>query len=400
MSNRTLIQPDIEFIKYLKKSGGETLKKCYQCASCSVVCSLSPQDEAFPRKEMMLAGWGQKETLLSDPDIWLCHDCSDCSYYCPRGAKPADVLSAIRSYIVEFFAFPRFMGSILRNPKYLFPLLLIPFIVLFGILYVNLGGDFSQLNEGEIIFARFFPHGILEVFFIGGNVLIFLFAGIGLYRYWNCLNFQSPEKQSKSFINVMLNTFIEILSHKNFSICSTNSTRFWGHLLIFYGFLGAMATAGLALTADIFYGLKAPIPLFHPIKILGNVSGLAMLVGCIMVIIRRLKTQDRIGTSTYSDWILVIFIFGVALTGLLTETMRLVATPFIAYNTYYIHLVLIFFLLWYAPYSKLAHMFYRTLALVYLKINDRNKKAVIFSNILFLTFIIKSYGCLYISFEW
>ena len=61
--------------------------------------------------------------------------------------------------------------------------------------------------------------------------------------------------------------------------------------------------------------------------------------------------------------------------------MRLIAPPFIAYNTYYIHLVFIFFLLWYAPYSKLAHMFYRTLALVYLKMNERDKKAEIFNSI-------------------
>jgi len=52
-------------------------------------------------------------------------------------------------------------------------------------------------------------------------------------------------------------------------------------------------------------------------------------------------------------------------------------------------MVLLFCLLWYAPFSKLAHMFYRTLALVYLKMNDRNKKAAIFSNALFLSIFIK-----------
>ena len=383
MSDRTLIQPDTEFIQYLKKNGGDTLKECYQCATCSVVCSLSPQDEAFPRKEMVSAGWGQKENLLSDPDIWLCHNCTDCSTYCPRGAKPADVLSAVRSYIVEHFAFPKFMGSILRQPKYLIPLLLIPFVILFGILYVNLGGDFSQLNQGEIIFARFFPHGILEVFFIGGNLLIFIFAATGLYRYWNYLTAHSYLNTNKKFLITLVTTVIGIFSHKKFNVCSTDSSRYWGHLLIFYGFLGAMATAGLALIADLFFGMPAPIPLFHPIKILGNVSGIMMLAGSSMVIIRRLKTADRLGTNTYSDWILVLFIFGVALTGLLTETLRLTSTPFIAYNTYYVHLVLIFFLLWYAPYSKLAHMFYRTLALVYLEMKDRNMKATIFLNMLF-----------------
>ena len=78
----------------------------------------------------------------------------------------------------------------------------------------------------------------------------------------------------------------------------------------------------------------------------------------------------------------MLFVFGVAVTGLLTESMRLTSTPFIAYNIYYVHLVLIFFLLWYAPYSKLAHMFYRTLALVFLGMNERKQKEAVFSRIL------------------
>ncbi len=381
MNDRNLIKPDTQFINYIKENGGDTLKKCFQCASCSVVCSLSPQDNSFPRKEMISASWGQKDKLLSDPDIWLCHGCTDCNTYCPRGAKPADVLGAIRSYVTEFFAFPKFMGTALKKPKFLIPLLLVPFIILFAILYINLGGDFSQLKSGDIIFARFFPHGILEAFFIGGNVLIFAFAGIGLYRYWQNLNSFVVNNKKKSFISVLIKTVSEILTHKNFNECSTNSTRFWGHLLIFYGFIGAMATAGLALGADIFFNFQAPIPLFNPIKILGNLSGLLLLIGSTLVIIKRMRTKDNLGSNTYSDWILVLAVFGVALTGLLTEAMRLTATPFIAYNTYYLHLVLIFFLLWYAPYSKLAHMFYRTLALVYLRMNSRDKKPEVFSSV-------------------
>ncbi|MFC2084046.1 quinone-interacting membrane-bound oxidoreductase complex subunit QmoC [Bacteroidota bacterium] len=377
MSSRTIIHPDLDFIGYLKKNGGDSLKKCFQCATCSVVCSLSPQEKAFPRKEMISAGWGQRESLISDPDVWLCHGCSDCSTYCPRGAKPADVLSAVRTYIIEFFAFPKFMGSALKNPRYLIPLLIIPIIILFGLLYNNLDGNFSQLNEGVVKFAKFLPHGILEGFFIGGNVLIFTFAGVGLFRFWKHLNSIATLTQSKSFINVIIGTIIEIFSHKNFKTCSTNSSRFWGHFLIFYGFLGAMITAGLAVGALVLFDLT-PIPLFHPIKILGNLSGFSMVAGCIIVSIKRLKTQSNKGSNTYNDWLLIIFVFLVAITGLLTQSFRLLETPFLAYNTYFVHMVFIFFLLWYAPYSKLAHMFYRFLALTYLKNNNRDVKTKIF----------------------
>ena len=76
----------------------------------------------------------------------------------------------------------------------------------------------------------------------------------------------------------------------------------------------------------------------------------------------------------------LVFVFLVAFTGLLTQTVRLLDTPFLAYNIYFVHMVFIFFLLWYAPYSKLAHMFYRTLALVYLKQNGRDNKDVFFKD--------------------
>jgi quinone-modifying oxidoreductase subunit QmoC len=378
VNDRTFVEPDVKFINYLKKNGGSTLKKCFQCASCSVVCSLSPQNGAFPRKEMLQASWGQKENLISDPDVWLCHGCSDCSTHCPRGAKPADVLAAIRSYIIEYFAVPRFLGQAVKKPAFLVPLLLIPIIILFGLLYNNLDGNFEQLNEGIIKFARFLPHGVLEMFFMGGNALVFILAGIGLFRFWKNLNSITPSNEHKGFIPVLIETVIEIFTHKNFNICSDNPSRFWGHLLIFYGFMGAMATAGLAVGALVLFDLS-PIPLFHPIKILGNLSGFAMVIGCMVVSVRRLRTKEDKGTNTYSDWLLIVFVFLVASTGLLTQFLRILDIPFFAYNVYFVHMVFIFFLLWYAPYSKLAHMFYRTLAIVYLKMNGRDKKATVFA---------------------
>ena len=75
--------------------------------------------------------------------------------------------------------------------------------------------------------------------------------------------------------------------------------------------------------------------------------------------------RDRVGANGYSDWLFLIMLFLVFLTGWLTQFGRLVESAYFAYSIYYVHLVLVFFVLWYMPYSKFAHMLYRAMALVY-----------------------------------
>ena len=110
------VKPDLDFIKAMKETGGDTLKKCYQCASCSVACPLSSDQHPFPRKEMIWAQWGMKECLFDDPEVFLCHQCGDCTEICPRGAKPAEVLGAIRSYLYTLYGWPAWLARSAEEP--------------------------------------------------------------------------------------------------------------------------------------------------------------------------------------------------------------------------------------------------------------------------------------------
>jgi quinone-modifying oxidoreductase subunit QmoC len=381
MGDIQLIEPDLNFIKDIKRAGGGTLKKCYQCATCSTICTLSPDDRPFPRKEMILASWGQEEKLIDDPDVWLCYQCNDCSTYCPRGARPGDVLAAIRARIYRRFSFPSFMGKALASPKALPVLLLLPVVILLACITAfaprTSGGDFLFMRSDVVDFNLFLPHSSVDVLFVLGNIMIFAFAAVGFYSFWKSLQSRGGDSRI-SFGRAMLATVREIISHSRFRKCEANHARFLGHMLLLFGFAGAMVTTG-AIFVFVFaphylhlLGLESvhaffepPIDLPHPVKILGGLSGLAVMIGSGLLIYRRWTNKDGVGANGYVDHLFLYVLFIAALTGMLSWLTRLTEIPMLAYITYFIHLVFVFFLLWYMPYSKFAHMIYRSLALVY-----------------------------------
>ena len=76
-------------------------------------------------------------------------------------------------------------------------------------------------------------------------------------------------------------------------------------------------------------------------------------------------------------WLLLL----VGLTGFVVEVLRFTVSPeavgaaqSTAYGIYFVHLVLVFGLLVYLPYSKFAHMWYRAVAMVYAEHTGRTGK--------------------------
>ena len=245
----TVISPDLEFVNAVIRGGGESLKKCYQCATCSVVCNLTPADNPFPRKEMIHAQWGLKEKLIANPDIWLCHQCSDCTAYCPRGAKPGEVLNAIRKLSIENYSVPKFMGKLVGNPGALVLLLAVPavifLIILAGLGHLNLE---SIRNEaGKIAYSS-----LIKSYFIDGVfVPIFMFAvvslAIGVTRYWKDMIKATGAKPKVSIATAITETIGEILAHKRFEQCNVAIDRKLAHMLVFFSFIGLAITTAWAV---------------------------------------------------------------------------------------------------------------------------------------------------------
>jgi len=124
--------------------------------------------------------------------------------------------------------------------------------------------------------------------------------------------------------------------------------------------------------AFLFYLLgRYPFPLFHPVKMLGNVSGLAFLVGWAIVLAERLGSRKDMPKTTYADGLFLGVIALAVVTGFLCQAARFANAPVTAYSLYFVHLLFVFFLLVYLPYSKFAHLLYRTVAMIYARGSGR-----------------------------
>ena len=368
MSDKT-ITPDLGFVKDVMASGGDSLKKCFQCATCTVVCNVTPDEKPFPRKEMLQAQWGLKDELYSNPDIWLCHQCSDCTAYCPRGAKPGEVLGAIRKMSLSHFATPGFLADLAGKPSGLLVLLALPVLILLAIISV-LGNFPSALPLGEkIVFSEFIPTTkAIDPLFVAVSIFAVVMFAKGIKRYWAGMSAAAPPTGSVG--RALVPTVIEILKHSKFSTCDLTPKRTTAHQLLLYSFIILGVTTTLAAMREYIHVLESP--LYVPMKLLGNVGAAALLLGLAIVIINRFVKSSELGLGSYFDWLLILVIATVAVTGTLAEVLRLNAVAPAAYWVYFIHLVSVFFLFAYAPYSKMAHMVYRTAAMVFAGMTGRN----------------------------
>ena len=114
-----------------------------------------------------------------------------------------------------------------------------------------------------------------------------------------------------------------------------------------------------------------PSPEWNPFKILANVSAIAMIVG-LGILWGNRSTMESEGKSsaTFYDWFLIWMMMGVGVTGIGAELFRLINVSSIGYIIYYLHLVSVMMLFLYMPYTKFAHLVYRTFAMAFEKYRD------------------------------
>ncbi len=391
------IIPSKDFRRRLRERGGDSAARCYQCATCTGVCDLAGQGALFPRAQMLKSQWGLADDLAGDPAVWLCHQCNDCSARCPRDAKPGDVLQTVRALAIEELAAPRFMGRLVGAAGKTWPLLIgLPILLWVGIIFMDNGftvpeptnmkiihasAELSLVDaayaaedahhgvqhvpgeETRLIYEELVPHKYIYVVFSTAFFLAMFAALASGAKFWKLIGRGGDRKGS--FLGAFVPVLGEIASHKRFGDCDAAKPRKWAHFCLLWGFLGAAFASGLLVIS--LYVTKDPLPLAqtHPYKIIGNLAMVLLLVGSVWLIVNRLSESQVTGESKVYDNFFLAVVVTVVVTGALTELGAFVLPPLVASVIYVVHLGTVLTMFLTVPFSKFAHMVYRTLAMVH-----------------------------------
>jgi quinone-modifying oxidoreductase subunit QmoC len=228
-------------------------------------------------------------------------------------------------------------------------------------------------------YSPWFPHWLLNSFFGFFSFLALIAIVSGVVRYWRILkatgmgNGAGPP--AKKLGPAIWSVIKDVFGHDRFTQCTTGTARSFSHVFVFFGFIALSVVTFWVITgrynpligSDFVY----PFGFWSPWKILANLGGTAALFGCVWMVWERLERSEKAGISTYYDWAFLLTLALVIFTGFVTEGMHYLRLVPHRHVAYFIHLVLIFALLIYLPYSKFAHVFYRATAMVYAEYSGR-----------------------------
>ncbi|MHA1976345.1 MAG: 4Fe-4S dicluster domain-containing protein [Candidatus Hodarchaeales archaeon] len=84
------------------EEGGEHLKKCFQCSSCTLTCPVADVGlDLNPRNIIRQVLVGMRKEVLESKAIWQCVGCFECTDRCPQNVRFTEVIEALRTIAVR-----------------------------------------------------------------------------------------------------------------------------------------------------------------------------------------------------------------------------------------------------------------------------------------------------------
>jgi ferredoxin len=367
---------DPELLSEINKYGTVSVEKCFNCGNCTAICPLSSNGETFPRRLIRYAQLGLKKPLLGSKELWLCYACGECTQTCPRQADPGEFMAAARRYAIASYD-PTGLAKILYTAPLLSVLLLFLLACLIGLVFYTSHGI---MPVDTLRLFDFIPSAIVHNLGVGALVILGVTGLAGVVNMFLQVRRENALLTTPgirlNWLGALWETIaVEVLAQRRYQKDCQNAAdqrpwflqKWFIHASTMWGFLGLFAATILDYGLELL-GLKPTgtwVPLWYPVRLLGTVAGLFLVYGTSLAIINRLrKTDETTSHSSVSDWAFLVLLWLTGMSGFALEiAVYLPHAEIWAYWTLLGHIAVAVELLLLLPFTKFAHVLYRTIAI-------------------------------------
>lgn len=357
------------FIDELDRFGAEDVQLCYQCGDCSTVCPHADDVYKFPRKSMRSLQMGLEQKIETTLEPWLCYYCGQCSTQCPREADPGETMMSLRRWLISRYDFTGIARKFFKS-RLTEVMAIITVALLTGafLLYYGFSGGSINIYDGE---GAFLPSRFIHKFdlTIGSILLIFLLANA--LHMWYLVMVKGTDFYVPwwSYIKQFYQLPWHFFTQKRYSECEKKQEHpFFMPWFIHLGLMLGYVTM-LVLVMVFVEQLQAGPDIRWSVHIFGYLATIGLVTGTVYFIRNRLrKNYVQYKKSHGTDWVFVVLLFIIVMTGILQHIFHRSGLNELANITYVIHLMSVVPWLLRMPFSKWAHLVYRPLAMYFAEI--------------------------------
>jgi ferredoxin len=357
------VRSNPNLIDDLEHYGARDVAKCYQCGNCSAACKLSGEQAVFPRKTMHYLQLGLEKPLLSTLEPWLCYYCGDCSDQCPRGAEPGETMMGMRRWLTAQYDFTGISRLLYRSwVTELGAILLLALLTGAGFLGFGFlfGGANLSVYDGA---GAFLPAHDVHIFDWTMGITLGLILSINCLRMW-LFTMQSENAKPvalSEYLHHLTLLPLHFMTQKRFRDCEDK--RPWAmHLVLMLSYLTMLILIMLFLK-----DMQSGPQVNWYAHAFGYLSSIGLVTTTILALRGRVKKEEAYHKHSHeSDWIFLILLLYVAMTGIIQHILHRAGMPMAANLAYVIHLMgVVPMLVLEVPFSKWSHMAYRPLAIYF-----------------------------------
>jgi hypothetical protein len=304
---------------------------------------------------------GLESNLRGSLEPWLCYYCGQCSEQCPRQAEPGETMMSLRRWLISRYDFTGISRLFYRSWKTEVGAVIgLAILTALGFLAFGMrNGDITHYDGP----AAFLSSSAVHLFDWGMAGLLTLLLVVNMARMW-WFTVGSRKDINVPFLSYLKGAValpFHFFTQKRYAQCGDKGPWLL-HLALVLSYV-VMFTLIMFFLAD----MQAGPRIDWSVHAFGYAAAVGLIGTSVYGLHGRLKKSRIIYKHSHeSDWIFLILLLYVAVTGVAQHTLHRAGLDVAANVAYVVHMAgVVPMLVLEVPFSKWSHLAYRPLAIFF-----------------------------------